>query len=37
MEVIVKLLERVVFSRINSVIDENSIPRGEQYGGINGR
>ena len=37
MEVILKLLERVVFSRINSVIDDNDMLRGEQYGGINGR
>ena len=37
MEVILKLLERVVFSRINYVIDDNDMPRGEQYGGINGR
>ena len=33
MEVILKLLERVVFSRINSVIDDNDMLRGEQYGG----
>ena len=37
MEVILKLLERVVFSRINVVIDNNSMLRREQYGGINGR
>ena len=37
MEVVLKLLERVVFSRINSVIDDNDMLRGEQYGGINGR
>ena len=37
MEVILKLLERVVFSRINAVIDNNSMLRSEQYGGINGR
>ena len=37
MEVILKLLERVVFSRINSVIDDNNMLRSEQYGGINGR
>ena len=37
MEVILKLLERVVFSRINSVIDNNDMLRGEQYRGINGR
>jgi hypothetical protein len=37
MEVILKLLERVAFSRINSVIDDNNMLRSEQYGGINGR
>ena len=37
MEVILKLLERVVFSWINSVIDDNNMLRSVQYGGINGR
>ena len=37
MEVILKLLERVVITRINSVIDDNNMLRSEQYGGINGR
>ena len=37
MEVILKLLERVIFTRINKVIDDNNMLRSEQYGGINGR
>jgi hypothetical protein len=37
MEVVLKLFERVIFSRINTVIDDNNMLRGEQYGGINGR
>jgi hypothetical protein len=37
MEVILKLLERVIFTRINKVIDDNNMLRSEQYGGISGR
>ena len=37
MGVTLKLLERVIFSRINKVIDDNNMLRSEQYGGINGR
>jgi hypothetical protein len=37
MEVALKLLERVIFSRINTVVDDNNMLRGGQYGGINGR
>ena len=37
MEVALKLMERVIFSRINKVIDDNNMLREEQYGGINAR
>ena len=37
MEVALKLLERVIFSRINRVIDDNNMLREEQYGGIRAR
>ena len=37
MEVILKLLERVIFSRINKDIDDNTVLLSEQYGGINSR
>ena len=37
MEVILKLLERVIFTRINKVIDDNTMLKSEHDGGINGR
>ena len=37
MEVALKLMERVIFSRINKVIDDDNMLREEQYGGINAR
>ena len=37
MEVILKLLERVIFSRINKVIDDNNMLRSKQYEGTRGR
>jgi hypothetical protein len=37
MEVALKLMERVIFSRINKVVDDNNMLREEQYGGINAR
>ena len=36
-EVVLKLLERVTFSRTNKVIDEKDMIMSEQYEGINGR
>ena len=37
MEVILKLLGRVIFLRINKFVDDNDMLKSEQYGGINGR
>ena len=37
MEVILKLLERVTFTRINKVVDDSNMLRSKQYGGITAR
>ena len=37
MEVILKMLEKVIFTRINKVIDDNNMLKSEQCGGSNGR